>query len=506
MKAKASEVALLALPLGALLLHVAFAQGYGYFRDEFYYLACADHLAWGYVDHPPLSVALLFVARGLLGDSLLAIRLLPALAHALTVWLAGAMARELGGSRFARAMAMTATLIAPEYLSLGSVYSMNAFDVLIWAASAWVLMRLLKQDRPGLWAVLGLLLGLGLLNKISVLWLGAGLAVGLALARRDLLRRPGPWIAAAIALLLFLPHLLWQLREGWPTLEFIRNATGQKMAGIGALEFTLAQVMNLHPLTFPIWLAGLVFLLATRAGRPFRPLGILYLVVFALLVVNQKSRTGYLAPAYTMLFSAGSVVVAGLLERRGSRVARPTILAGLIVGGALTAPLAMPVLPVESYIRYARLLGQTPSTEEKKEIGALPQFFADMQGWDRMVAAVARAYRALPEEDRARVGIFASNYGEAGAIDLLGRRLGLPAAVSGHNNYWHWGPRGHSGDPLLVLVPSRERLDAIFESVEQVETIECGHCMSYENHRPVFLCRRPRVSLVELWPQVKHYD
>ncbi|MGE0455418.1 MAG: ArnT family glycosyltransferase [Vicinamibacteria bacterium] len=503
MKARSATADLYALPLFALLLHLGFAEGYGYFRDELYYLACADHLAWGYVDHPPLSVALLYAVRSLLGDSLPAIRLLPALAHAFTVLLAGLMARELGGACHARALAMVATLIAPEYLSLGSVYSMNAFDVLIWAASAWLLMRLLAEDRPGLWPVLGLLLGLGLLNKISVLWLGAGLAVGLVLARRDLLRRPGPWTAAAIALLLFLPHLLWQLREGWPTLEFIRNATGQKMAGIGALDFALAQIMNLHPLTFPIWLAGLVFLLGARA---FRPLGILYLVVFALLVVNQKSRTGYLAPAYTMLFSAGSVVVAGLLERRGPRVALPAILAGLIVGGTLTAPLAMPVLPVEGSIRYARMLGQTPSTEEKKEIGALPQFFADMQGWDRMVAAVARAYRALPEDDRARVGIFASNYGEAGAIDLLGRRLGLPAAVSGHNNYWHWGPRDHSGDPLLVLTPSRERLDALFESVEQVETVECGHCMPYENHRPVFLCRRPRVRLPDLWPQLKHYD
>jgi hypothetical protein len=172
----------------------------------------------------------------------------------------------------------------------------------------------------------------------------------------------------------------------------------------------------------------------------------------------------------------------------------------------LTAPLALPILPVQRYIAYAQALGERPSTEEKKEVGALPQFFADMQGWEDMVAVVASAYRSLPAEEQAKVGIFASNYGEAGAIDLLGRRYSLPSVISGHNNYWLWGPRGHSGELMIMLTPSRTRLEERFESVQQMGTIECGHCMPYENHRPVFLCRRARVSLPELWPRLKHYD
>ena len=498
--------ALLGLPLAKGLLHIAFANGYGYFRDEFYYLACTDHLAWGYVDHPPLSVLLLWIVRLTLGDSLLAIRLLPAIAGALTVLLTGLIAHELGGGRFAQTLAMLCTLIAPEYLSLDSFYSMNTFDVLIWTGSAYVLVRVLKDDHLGGWLALGVVLGLGLLNKISVLWLGFGLAAGLLLSRRDLLRRLGPWMAGSVAVLLFLPHVLWQIREGWPTLEFIRNATGEKMAAIGPLAFTASQILNQHPLTLPVWLAGLLFLLFTRAGRPFRPLGIIYVAVFLLLVVNQKSRTGYLAPAYSTLFAAGGVAIGGFVEEREWRAVPLAALAALLIGGLLTAPLALPILPVESYIAYAQALGEKPSTEEKKEVGALPQFFADMQGWERMVAVVERAYRALPPADQAKVGIFASNYGEAGAIDLLGRPYALPRAISCHNNYWLWGPRGYSGELMIMLTPSRSRLEERFESVQQVGTIECGHCMPYENHRPVFLCRRARVSLPELWPRLKHYD
>ncbi|HXB56649.1 MAG TPA: glycosyltransferase family 39 protein [Vicinamibacteria bacterium] len=498
--------ALLWLPLAKALLHTVFAPGYGYYRDEFYYRACADHLAWGYVDHPPLSILLLWIVRLTLGDSLFAIRLLPAIVGALTVLLTGLIARELGGGRFAQTLAMLCTLIAPEYLAIDSVYSMNTVDLLVWTGSGYLLVRVLKEDRPGWWLALGVLLGLGLLNKISILWLGFGLGAGLLLSRRDVLRRSGPWMAASVAALLFLPHVLWQIRDGWPTLEFIRNATGVKMAAIGPMAFTVSQIQNQHPLTFPVWLAGLFFFLSTHAGRPFRPLGIIYLAVFLLLVVNQKSRTGYLAPAYSTLFAAGGVAIGRVIEERRWRVAPRAVLITLFIAGVVTAPLALPILPVESYIAYAQALGQKPSTEEKKEVGALPQFFADMQGWEEMVAVVARVYRSLSAEEQAKVGIFTSNYGEAGAIDLLGRPYGLPRAISGHNNYWLWGPRGFSGELMIMLTPSRTRLEERFESVEQAGTIECGHCMPYENHRPVFLCRRARVSLPELWPMLKHYD
>ena len=215
---------LVALPAAKLLVHLAVGRGYGYHRDELYYLACANHLDWGYVDHPPFAVLVIAATRGLLGDSVAAIRVVPALVGALTVLLIGLIARRLGGGPFAQALAMTAALVAPFYLALDHYFSMNAFDLLIWGLAAYLLLRILQGGPPWLWLLLGVLLGIGLLNKISVLWLGGGLFVGLLLTpQRVVLRSRWPWLALAVALGVFMPHVLWQARYDWPTLEFARN-------------------------------------------------------------------------------------------------------------------------------------------------------------------------------------------------------------------------------------------------------------------------------------------
>jgi 4-amino-4-deoxy-L-arabinose transferase-like glycosyltransferase len=237
----------------AFLLHLLFLTRYGIFRDELYYLACADHMAWGYVDHPPLSIAVLWLTRAVLGDALWAIRLPPSLALAAVVGLTGWLAREVGGGKGAQALAMLAALVAPDYLAVGHFFSMNAFDVLLWTAVFCVLSRLLRAPRPALWFWFGALLGLGLLNKLSMLWLIAGVGVGLlATPPRRLFLTPGPWLAAAVTALLYAPHIAWQVANGWPTLEFIHNATTQKMAPLSPIQFILSQLLLMNPIAAPI--------------------------------------------------------------------------------------------------------------------------------------------------------------------------------------------------------------------------------------------------------------
>jgi hypothetical protein len=498
---------LILFPLLKLLIHLFTFGGYGWFRDEFYYVACSENLAFGYVDHPPLSVVILWTARTLLGDSLFAVRLLPALAGAATVLLTGLIAREMGGRRFAQALAMVAAIAAPNYLGTDHVFSMNAFDILIWTLSGYLLVRLLEEPTPRLWLLLGLSLGLGLQNKISVLWLGFGLFVGLlAMPCRRLLLTKWPWIAGAVAFAIFLPHLVWQAATGWPTLEFIQNATSQKMAPVSPLEFLSDQILIMSPLSLPIWLLGLGWLLGTTRGRRFGVLGGAYVVVFLLLIFSGTSRAGYLAPAYTWLFAAGGLA----LERMIARVGWPGLKAAVIglplLGGLIAAPLALPVLPVRTYIDYAAAIGVRPSTEERKEVAELPQHYADMHGWESIVGTVAEVYQGLPLEEQQAAAFFTSNYGVAGAIDLLGRERDLPPAVSGHNNYWLWGTRGISGRVMIFIGGSEERLGELFETVERAATIDCGLCMPYENGRPVWVARGPRISLEELWPRLKHYD
>ncbi|MCP3959692.1 MAG: glycosyltransferase family 39 protein [bacterium] len=498
---------LLAFAFAKLAIHLFTLRGYGYFRDELYYLACSDHLAWGYVDQPPLSISLLRASRAVLGDSVWAIRILPALAGAAMVFLVGWMARELGGGRFAQALAMCGAIVAPVYLALDHFYSMNSLELLFWALAAAILIRILNGGDDRLWLLLGVVLGLGLLNKISVLWLGFGLGVGLVLtpARRYLLTR-WPYLAAAIAALLFLPHVLWQIAHDWPTLEFIDNATGSKMARSSPIDFALGQINNMNPFTLPLWLAGLGFLFGHRKARSHRLLGWIYLTVFALLVLSQTSRAGYLSPAYTFLFAAGGVALERQLKSPRWRLPGYAYLALMLVAGALIAPLALPSLPVETYISWARTMGQEPATEERKEVAELGQFYADMHGWEEIVETVADVHGRLPAEDRAKAGIFVYNYGEAGAIDHLGKRHGLPPATSGHNNYWLWGPRGMSGEVVIVIGGSEEGHLRRYADVERAGTTDCGYCMPYENNQPIFVLRGPIESVADIWPDLKHFD
>ncbi len=495
---------LLVLPLGKLLLHIVTLRGYGLFRDEFYYVACSKELAFGYVDHPPLAMALLAGVRALFGDSPFALRLLPALAGAATVWLVGLITRRLGGAAFAQSLAMTA--VGLSFVSVFHKFSMNCFDVLIWALVAYLVIRIAQERMPHLWLVLGAVLGLGLQNKISVLWLGLGIASGLILtSERRWLRTRWPWLAGGLAAAIFAPHIVWQIRLGWPTLEFIRNATGQKMIEVAPLDFVVGQLGLFDPIVTLLWVSGLILLLTSKSMKQHRILGWVYLTVFALLLVSGSSRAGYLGPAYTWLVAAGAVAW------EGSAILRPawrrTVVVTLVVAvGLLTLPFSLPVLPVESYVRYAKALGEEPSTEERKELAELPQGYADMHGWTELVDTVGEAFESLPAAEREVATIFTFNYGNSGAIDYHAAARGLPPSISGHNNYWLWGPRGFSGEVVIVVGSSAEGLSARFESVERAGTVTCRYCMPYENDKPVWIARGIRSSLAEIWPELKHYD
>jgi 4-amino-4-deoxy-L-arabinose transferase-like glycosyltransferase len=486
-----------------LVLHLFASDGYGIFRDEFYYLACADHLDWGYVDHPPLSIAILWLQRALLGESPWALRLVPGLAGAALVLLGARIARELSGGRFAEGLAAVAVAIVPMFLGMTAFFSMNSFDLLFWAAAALVVARIVNTDDARLWLALGALLGLGLQNKISVLFFGFGLAVALVLTPlRSHLLRPQLWLGGLVAAALFLPHVLWQVHHGWPTLEFIRNAKLYKITALSPLQFLGSQILEIHPLNALLWVGGLLWLLAGREGRKFRALGIIYVVAFVAMVL-QKSKPYYLGPTYPMLLAAGAVAFEGFSRTRTAL--RPVVVSVIAVGGLLTAPLAVALLPVEKFIAYQRVLGLAPVAAERMDMGALPQHFADRFGWEELTAAVAQAYRALPESEKAGALVVTSNYGEAGALRYYGPRHGLPLAVSQHNNYFLWGPGKDRAEVVITVGMDVEDVSDTFESVTVAGRFESPYAMPYETRPPILVCRGFKIPLAEAWARGKKY-
>lgn len=490
-----------------LALHVAFATTYGIFRDELYYLACAARLDWGYVDHPPLIAAMTALWTLLFGDSLLAIRILAALAGAGAVAISGSLARRLGGGNFAVALAGLAVGLSPIVLGLTSVLSMNVFDLLFWALACRLAAALLDGGDERLWLAFGAVAGLGLLNKISMLFLGFGLAVGVVATRRfDLLRSRYLWLGGALAGLLFAPHLVWQHLHGWPTREFMANASQSKNVALAPLAFLAKQLLQTGPLHAVIWIAGLAALLFARRFRPWRPLGVAYLAILAVML-STAAKPYYMAPAYPMLWAAGAVAIeVWTRARRGGFVLRVVAVGSVVLSGLAFAPLARPILPLDTYVRYARALGQEPGTDERKSLGRLPQFFADMQGWRGLAEAVAVAAARLADDERGRACVFGQNYGEAGAVEYFGRELHLPPAISAHNSWYLWGLGACSGEVLLVLGDDAFSLGRLFAEVELGATFDCRDCMPYEDELPIWIVRRPLADLAGLWPRIRHFD
>ena len=447
-----------------LLLHLFTAGRYGIFRDELYYLACAEHLDWGYVDQPPLIALIAWIARHLFGSSLLGLRLLPAIAGAALVWLTGKLAREMGGGRFAQALAALATLVVPIFLVFHHLLTMNAFEPLIWLGATWSVVRAINTDRASYWLWFGVIIGLGLETKYSIIFFAFGTVAGLLLTSdRRFLKSKWIWLGLLAALLIFLPNLLWLVKHDFPFLELMRNIreSGRDVAR-GPIAFIADQALIMNPILFPLWVGGLLWLFFSKDGRRYRIFGWAYVVMLITFIV-LKGKNYYLAPAYPILFAAGAVAferltvqsptskVQGHLDTGtagdspadretpfpfpsypSTHFLRWLYVALIILAGAALAPLSAPILSPETFIRYQKALGIEPSKTENQDTGPLPQYFADEFGWEEMTRAVNEVYNRLPPDERAQTAIFANSYGQAGAIDFLVENMDCrkPSAIT----------------------------------------------------------------------------
>jgi hypothetical protein len=487
-------------------MYVIAARNYGYFRDELYYLACGEHPAWGYVDQPPLIAWMAWLLEHTIGTSLYALRLLPMLGDVGAMFITARLARSLGGGRWAMFLSAAAVLVTPIFLGLSHLFTMNAFDPLLWALLAWLMVQLSVSGNQKLWLAVGALIGASLLNKYGVLFFVCGLLAGVILTplRRSLVR-PWFWLGVALATLIALPNFLWQRSWHYPFVQLIVNIrTGPRDVMLPPLPFLWQQAQMIGFVAAVLVVLGTWFLFSSR-GRPFRVLGYGFIAVLVLMMV-LRGKFYYVAPVYPVVYAAGAVCLEQLTGGRRWRWIRPAYAVVLLAVGAVIAPTIIPVLPVRSFLAYSTRLGITQQKFENQPLGDLPQIFADMYGWEDRVRIVADYFHSLPPEEQRVTAIAAPDYGQAGAVDLFGPRYGLPKAISANNNYWIWGPRQYSGESIILLnEDSPEKYVSMCASLTLVAEPHDPYSRLDAN-RPIYHCRGLKRDLHALWPELKGWN
>ena len=502
---------MIALPiaLGALLLHLATAWRYGYFRDELYFIACSKHLAWGYVDQPPLVAVAAWLAAPV-DYHLVALRLLPAVSASLAALVAAQIAKEIGGARFAQFFAALCVALTPAYLLLGNVLTTTSFEGLSWTLAALCVVRIVRGGGVQWWAALSASIAFGLYGKYSMALLAAAFVVALASTKeRRILTTPWFPLSVVAVLVLLAPNIAWQWQHGWPFFDVLRGDAQHRHAfnnglaleyrrfGPNALAFLSEQALYTNPVAMPVWLAGLVAPFAWRRLRDLRFVSIAYaLLLVAAIALEAKGY--YIIGIYGPLLAMGAVVI----ERAARPVRTATVTAVTLVAIA-TMPLSVPVLDVNGFIPYSSVLGMTG----RGTASHLAQpVYAEEFGWERLAADVAKAYDGIDPATRGRTAIYADTYADAGAIDFYGPRYGLPQAIGSQNSYWLWGTRGYDGSQLIAIGASRiDVLKQYYRDVRLIATSDEPLKWVVEGPAPIYLCTGPRLPFAEIWNALRWY-
>jgi hypothetical protein len=489
----AAGIALIAV--AAVAVELLVSGRYGYVRDELYFLAAGHHLAFGYVDQPALTPLLARFSAAASGNTLVGLRVLPALALGLLVVITAGISRMLGAGRAGQLLAALATATCSEYLGAMHELTTTVPDMVAWSAVLYLVVRLLASQDPRWWLAAGAVAGIGLDAKWNIAFLAAALLAGFLLTpQRELLRSRYLLAGAVIAAVLGSPDVIWQAMHGWPNFAVFHALQGE--AGANRITYWIAQAVYTGVLTTPVWVAGLLWSLRSQAARPFRPLALASVIVLVLMFV-LGGKPYYPGAVYVFLFAAGSVPLERWLSTRrwlGGRVRGPAAMAAAIVAtGAVGALVAIPVLP-------ARALHTAPLQKINYDLG-------ESIAWPRQVALIAREYRSLPAAQQRHTTILTGNYGEAGAIERYGAQFGLPTAYCGANNFWLWGPPPAADTSAVAINLDPAFLRREFAHVRRVATFTNGLGVSDdEQGTAVYIVSGLRSSWAAAWPAWRDYS
>ncbi|HEX9253725.1 MAG TPA: glycosyltransferase family 39 protein [Ignavibacteriaceae bacterium] len=503
MKSENQKIKTLLLSISLINLSVCLITqaffSYGIFRDELYYIASTNHLDFGFVDHPPLSIFILAAWKLLFGDSVFVIRIVPAIISSLTIFILGLFTNKLGGNKTAVIISTTTFMFSAIFLGMNTIYSMNTFDFLFWILSAYIYLRLIQTENKKIWLLLGIILGFGLLNKTSLLWLGAGIFIGTIFTplRKDL-KTKYPYLAALIALVIFSPYIIWNITHDFAHLEFMRNAATRKYGGLTPFTFIVDQILILNPLTVLIWLSGIIFFFFRNESKNVRALGFIWLTTFFILLINGHSKGEYMAASYQLLFAGGAVLIEKWSSFNKRSWIKYVITVPVIATEILLAPFARPLLSPENFLKYQSAMGLKPPSNEGHELVGLPQFYSDMFGWEDLAKNVSSVYSTLSDEQKHNTFVYCSNYGKAGAIEYYSKKYPLPKVICPHNSYWYWWPDIKSDATIIIIGGEiKDHLQALNE-VKEVGFHHTEYAMPYENNLKIFIGRGLKISLQEI--------
>jgi Dolichyl-phosphate-mannose-protein mannosyltransferase len=496
LSARTDILVLGAIALVVMLVHVLTNGRYGFHRDELQVLDDARHLDWGFVAYPPVTPFIERIGLILFGNSLVGLRMFSVLAQSTALVVTALMARELGGGRLAQLVAALAVAVSPLPLFEGTEFQYSSFDYLWCVLIAYFLIRLLKSENPRWWLGVGAAIGLGMMTKYTMAFFVAGIVGGILLTpARRYLRNRWLWGGVALSVLLFLPNLIWQIRHDFVSLHFLQHIHTRDVGEGRANGFVRDQFwISTNLFAAQLWLAGLYYFLAASDGKRYRPLGWLYVIPFALFFFG-KGRGYYLAPAYPMLFAAGSLLLeqwAVTLSILWRRIVYGVTFTALAVGGVFACALILPLGPI------------SPTNFALKNNDDL----REEVGWSDLVATVAQVRDSLSPTERANFGIVTGNYGETGALDLYGPAYGLPQVISGTNTAWY---RGY-GDPppqtLIVVGISQKYLESHLGSCRLAGHNGNPYGIKNEEstyHPDIFVCGPPLEGWAQFWKDFQRF-
>ena len=488
---------ILLLSIIKLVIHLIGNRNYGFHRDELLHLSASEHLDWGYMEFPPF-IALIGKIQYILFDySLLGTRIFPMLCGVGIVILSCFIAKELGGKSPAILLTGICVLSFMPFYRNHLLFQPVAFDQFFWTLGFFLILKYINTQKRWYLLGFGITAGLGLMNKYTMIIFLIGILLGVMIfERKKFLNNKYSYFALLIALAIILPNIIWQIRHDFPAIDHITKLKETQLNGINRLEFFTEQ-FHYNPFVLAVSFLGLIGLIFLQPLKKYKMFGIAVLSIILLFFI-QKAKAYYLCAAYSILFASGAVMFDHILKKR--KVIVLLLLIPMISYTVMALPHLIPIMPVESYIKYASL-----EKDENNRVNGLTGDYADMFGWEEQAILVDSVYNSLSESEKEKCILWAENYGEAGAINILGKKYGLPAPVCKHGSFWLWGPGNNEGYSAISLGNQKHSVEMFYEEFTLIKTITHPYAIDEENNIPLYLCKKPKISMQEIWPEFREH-